>query len=124
MAGSLCLEYEYIHHNQQVTHDRKAALLARYNDLEITGSRHQRRGLRSVTVKPGKVINDIFSHEDWMPTLMAAVGEPDIKKCMVCPWNARLQLGCWQQNVCVNVSGLLTARHAPGLDGIRAHRSS
>jgi arylsulfatase len=32
------------------------------------------------TVKPGTVINDIFSHEDWMPTLLAAVGEPDIKE--------------------------------------------
>jgi arylsulfatase len=31
------------------------------------------------TVKPGTVINDIFSQEDWLPTLMAAVGEPDIK---------------------------------------------
>ncbi len=31
------------------------------------------------TVEPGTVINDIFSHEDWMPTLMAGVGEPDIK---------------------------------------------
>lgn len=32
------------------------------------------------TVEPGTVINDIFSHEDWMPTLLAAVGEPDIKE--------------------------------------------
>ncbi len=32
------------------------------------------------TVKPGTVINDIFSQEDWMPTLLAAVGEPDIKE--------------------------------------------
>jgi len=31
-------------------------------------------------IKPGTVINDIFSHEDWMPTLLAAVGEPDIKE--------------------------------------------
>jgi len=31
------------------------------------------------TIKPGTVINDIFSQEDWMPTLLAAVGEPDIK---------------------------------------------
>jgi len=31
-------------------------------------------------VKPGTVINDIFSHQDWMPTFMAAVGEPDIKE--------------------------------------------
>ena len=32
------------------------------------------------TVKPGTVINDIFSMEDWVPTLMAAAGEPDIKE--------------------------------------------
>ncbi len=32
------------------------------------------------TVKPGTVINDIFSQEDWMPTFLAAAGEADIKK--------------------------------------------
>jgi arylsulfatase len=26
------------------------------------------------------VINDIFSHQDWLPTFLAAVGEPDIKE--------------------------------------------
>jgi arylsulfatase len=31
------------------------------------------------TVKPGTVINDIFSHEDWVPTLMAAAGDSEIK---------------------------------------------
>jgi arylsulfatase A-like enzyme len=31
-------------------------------------------------VKPGTVSNDIFSHLDWAPTLLAAAGEPDIKK--------------------------------------------
>ncbi len=31
-------------------------------------------------IKPGTVINDIFSHLDWMPTIMAAIGEPDIKE--------------------------------------------
>jgi arylsulfatase A-like enzyme len=31
-------------------------------------------------VKPGTEINDIVSHEDWVPTLMAAAGEPDIKE--------------------------------------------
>ena len=31
-------------------------------------------------IKPGTIINDIFSHEDWMPTLLAAVGEPDVKE--------------------------------------------
>ncbi len=31
-------------------------------------------------IEPGTVINDIFSHQDWLPTIMAAVGEPDIKQ--------------------------------------------
>jgi arylsulfatase A-like enzyme len=30
------------------------------------------------TVKPGTIINDIFSAEDWVPTLAAAAGIPDI----------------------------------------------
>jgi len=30
------------------------------------------------TIKPGSKISEIMSHEDWIPTLMAAVGEPDI----------------------------------------------
>jgi arylsulfatase len=29
-------------------------------------------------VKPGTVINDIVSHQDWLPTLVAAAGEPGI----------------------------------------------
>ena len=29
-------------------------------------------------IKPGTIINEIMSHEDWMPTLLAAAGEPDI----------------------------------------------
>ncbi|MBT4520627.1 MAG: sulfatase-like hydrolase/transferase, partial [Halieaceae bacterium] len=29
-------------------------------------------------VAKGGVINDIFSHQDWLPTLLAAAGEPDI----------------------------------------------
>ena len=29
-------------------------------------------------IKPGTIINDIMSQEDWMPTLLAAAGEPDI----------------------------------------------
>ena len=37
-------------------------------------------------VKPGTEINEIFSAEDWMQTLMAAVGETDLK--------AKLQTGC------------------------------
>jgi arylsulfatase A-like enzyme len=31
-------------------------------------------------VQPGTINNDIFSHEDMLPTLMAAVGVPDVKE--------------------------------------------
>jgi arylsulfatase len=31
-------------------------------------------------IKPGTVINDIFSHLDWMPTLLTAAGEPGVKE--------------------------------------------
>jgi arylsulfatase A-like enzyme len=31
-------------------------------------------------IKQGTIINDIFSQEDWMPTLLAAAGEPNIKE--------------------------------------------
>ena len=31
-------------------------------------------------IEPGTVSNDIISHTDWMPTIMAAVGQPDIAK--------------------------------------------
>jgi arylsulfatase len=31
------------------------------------------------TIKPGTVYNDIVAHEDWIPTLVAAAGDPDIK---------------------------------------------
>ncbi|MDG2325142.1 MAG: arylsulfatase [Halioglobus sp.] len=31
-------------------------------------------------IKPGTVYNDVFSHEDMLPTIMGAVGEPDIKE--------------------------------------------
>ncbi|TSC32406.1 arylsulfatase [Corallococcus sp. Z5C101001] len=34
-------------------------------------------------VEPGRIINDIFAHEDWMPTLVAAAGGPTdlVEKC-------------------------------------------
>jgi arylsulfatase len=31
-------------------------------------------------IKPGTIINDIFSHQDWMPTLLTAAGEPGVKE--------------------------------------------
>jgi arylsulfatase len=32
------------------------------------------------TIEPSTVFNDIVSHEDWVPTLLAAAGEPAIKE--------------------------------------------
>jgi arylsulfatase len=32
------------------------------------------------TIKPGTIINDIFSQEDWMPTLLAATGESNLNE--------------------------------------------
>jgi arylsulfatase A-like enzyme len=29
-------------------------------------------------VNPGSISNEIFSHEDWLPTLLAAAGDPDV----------------------------------------------
>ena len=31
-------------------------------------------------IKPGTINNDLFSHEDMLPTLLAAVGVPDVKE--------------------------------------------
>jgi len=31
-------------------------------------------------VKPGTVFNNVMAHEDWMPTLVAAAGDPDVKQ--------------------------------------------
>ena len=31
-------------------------------------------------IKPGSKINEAIAHNDWMPTLLAAVGEPDVKE--------------------------------------------
>ena len=31
-------------------------------------------------IKPGTINNDVFSHEDMLPTLLAAAGVPDVKE--------------------------------------------
>jgi len=31
-------------------------------------------------IKPGTVLNDVFAHEDMLPTLLAAAGDPDVKQ--------------------------------------------
>jgi arylsulfatase A-like enzyme len=32
------------------------------------------------TIKPGTIVNSIMAHEDWMPTLSAAAGDPNVKE--------------------------------------------
>jgi arylsulfatase len=39
-------------------------------------------------IKPGQISNEIFSSEDWMPTLLAAVGVPDIKEKLLTGYKA------------------------------------
>jgi arylsulfatase len=39
-------------------------------------------------VQPGREINDIVSHEDWVPTLVAAAGEPEVKQKLLTGYNA------------------------------------
>ncbi|MCP3476262.1 arylsulfatase [Bradyrhizobium sp. CCGUVB1N3] len=39
-------------------------------------------------VKPGTEVNDIFSHEDWVPTLVAAAGEPDVTQKLLTGYQA------------------------------------
>lgn len=39
-------------------------------------------------IEPGTIYNDIFSHEDMLPTLLAAVGEPDIKEKLLTGYRA------------------------------------
>jgi len=39
-------------------------------------------------IKPGTKINDIVSHEDWVPTLVAAAGEPNVKEKLLAGYEA------------------------------------
>ncbi|MDX8510166.1 arylsulfatase [Mesorhizobium captivum] len=39
-------------------------------------------------IKPGTEINDVMSHEDWVPTLVAAAGEPDVKQKLLTGYEA------------------------------------
>jgi len=39
-------------------------------------------------IRPGSVSNEIMSHLDWMPTLLAAAGDPDIKQKLLSGYQA------------------------------------
>ena len=39
-------------------------------------------------IKPATVVNDITSHEDWLPTLLAAAGVPDVKEKLLTGYKA------------------------------------
>jgi arylsulfatase A-like enzyme len=34
-------------------------------------------------IKPGLEVNEIISHEDWLPTLLAAAGQPNVKEALL-----------------------------------------
>jgi arylsulfatase len=40
------------------------------------------------TIKPGSVFNDLASHQDWLPTLLAAAGEPDVSAKLLTGYKA------------------------------------
>jgi arylsulfatase A-like enzyme len=40
------------------------------------------------TIKPGSIVNDVVSHEDWVPTLVAAAGEPQVKEKLLTGYKA------------------------------------
>ena len=42
----------------------------------------------SGVIEPGTEINDIVSHEDWVPTLVAAAGEPNVKDKLLTGYQA------------------------------------
>jgi len=37
----------------------------------------------SGVIKPNTIVNEIMAHEDWMPTLLAAAGDPNVKEKML-----------------------------------------
>jgi arylsulfatase len=39
-------------------------------------------------IKPGTQVNDIVSHEDWVPTFVAAAGEPNVKEKLLTGYDA------------------------------------
>ncbi len=40
-------------------------------------------------IQPGTVLNDIVSHEDWLPTLVAAAGNPNVTEQLLTGYNCR-----------------------------------
>ena len=42
-------------------------------------------------IKPGTIVNEIMSHEDWLPTFLAAAGDPDVKTKLLTGLQGRRQ---------------------------------
>jgi arylsulfatase A-like enzyme len=58
-------------------------------------------------IKPGTIYNDVFSHEDMLPTLLAAAGEPDIKGKLLgdfAPWDG-ITRSISTDTTCSRISG-------------------
>ncbi len=93
MVGALLKKIDDLEHRRQ--HDCDLRHRQRRRGRELAGRRHHAvprreghdlgRRLRVPclvrwpgVIKPGTIINEIMSQEDWMPTFLAAAGEPDI----------------------------------------------
>jgi arylsulfatase len=61
-------------------------------------------------IKPGSVYNDIMSHLDWMPTLLAAAGMPDIKERLLAGYTVG------DMTYKVHLDGYNFVPHATGAD--------
>jgi hypothetical protein len=64
-------------------------------------------------IKPGTIYNDVFSHEDMLPTLLAAAGEPGIKEKLLGGFSA---LGGITRSIstattCSRISGARSRKH-------------
>ena len=71
-------------------------------------------------IKPGTVTNELMSHNDWMPTLCAIAGEPDIVNKLKAGYTAnginyKVHLDGFDQSAFLrNVSVIFCAPPAPG----------
>jgi arylsulfatase len=56
-------------------------------------------------IKPGTQINEMVAHNDWLPTLLAAAGEPNVKEKLLKGYKAatKLSRSIWMATICVNL---------------------
>jgi len=70
------------------------------------------------TIAPGTVLNDIFAHEDMLPTLAAAAGEPNVQEKL----RAGMKVGA--ETFKVHLDATTSARRSPARRRARGRSSS